>query len=120
MSLIMIVIGKGNVAMEMMIVYQIAYVSLLTQDKLEISFAGLLEFGKYTAGYNVDFLISQQNCVNFAAINLSCNLFNNLNVSFFLMVLIAAIFWCLKLANRLLNVRAERLFVENKNKKYME
>lgn len=119
MSLIMIMIGKGNVGMEMMMVYQIAYVSLLSQEQLEISFAGLLEYGKYTAGYNVEFLKDQTKCVNFAAINLSCNLFNNLNISFFLMVLIAVVFWGLKLTNKVLNDRAEKEFIENKNKRYM-
>jgi hypothetical protein len=103
----MIAIGKGNVGMEMMVVYQIAYASLLSQSKLEISFVGLLEFGKYTAGYNVELIKNQVKCVNFSAINLSCNLFNNLNISFFLMVFIAVIFWGLKLANKLLNDKAE-------------
>lgn len=106
MSLTMVVIGKGNVGMEMMIVYQIAYVSLLSQELLEISFAGLLEYGKYTAGYNVEMFADHKKCLNFAAINLGCNLFNNLNISFFLMVLIAVVFWCLKLLNKILNDRA--------------
>ena len=119
MTLVMVFIGKGNVGMEMMMVYQIAYVSLLSQEKLEISFYGLLEYGKYTAGYNVEFLKDVTKCANYAAINMGCNLFNNLNISFFLMILVAVVFWCLKLANKVLNDRAEKEFLENKTKKYL-
>ncbi len=53
LSLFFIAIGKGNVGMEMMIIFQLAYASLFSQKKLEISFGGLSEYGKYTAGYNI-------------------------------------------------------------------
>lgn len=118
-SFILIGIGKGNIGMEMMIVYQLAWASLLTQGKLGISYAGLITFGKYTAGYNAVLVQSQSKCMKIVGINLSCDLFNNLNISFFLMVLIAFIFWGLKLLNKILNDREERQFLEKKQKKSM-
>lgn len=56
-ALSFIVINKGNIAMEMIIVYQIAYASLLSQGKLEITFGGLSEIGRYTAGFNIDYFL---------------------------------------------------------------
>ena len=38
-----------------MIVYQVAYVSLLSQENLEIMLGGLSLYGKYTAGLNYNF-----------------------------------------------------------------
>ena len=51
-SFIFIGIGKANIATEMMLVYQMAYVSLLSQENLEIMLGGLALYGKYSAGYN--------------------------------------------------------------------
>lgn len=118
-SFILIAIGKGNIGMEMMVVFQLAWASLLTQGNLGISYAGLITFGKYTAGYNAEFVQNYSKCMKIVGINLSCDLFNNLNISFFLMVLIALIFWGLKLLNKILNDRDERKFLEKKNQKRM-
>lgn len=54
-SLVFIGIGKANIAAEIMIVYQVAYVSLLSQENLEIMLGGLSLYGKYTAGFNYNF-----------------------------------------------------------------
>ena len=47
---------------------QLTYATLLSQERLEITFGGLSEFGKYTAGVNVEFLTNFQPCVGFLAI----------------------------------------------------
>lgn len=118
-SLVFVIIGKGNVAMETMIVFQLAYVSLLSQEKLEIMLGGLSHYGKYTAGFNIDIVSNQAKCINFAAINMSCSLVNNLNITFVVMFGIVIIFGVLKLINRVLNYRAEKVFIKNKQRKYM-
>jgi len=55
-------VGKANVAMEAMIVLQLAYVTLLSQEKMEVTFGGLAMVGKYTAGFNVEFFGSLGSC----------------------------------------------------------
>jgi hypothetical protein len=118
--LIFIGFGKGNVAMEMMIVLQLAYMSLLSQSSLSINFGGLSQYGKYTAGFNTQIEALSGECPNFVSIDLKCSLINNLNVSVILMAFLVILYWSLKLTNKLLNDRGQRIFNEKKHRRYME
>jgi hypothetical protein len=112
------VIGKGNIGAEMMIVLQVAYVSLLSQKDLEIMLGGLSKYGKYTAGFNIEVFENEAKCINFTAISLGCSLINNLNISFAVMILILLVYLVLKLANRMLNYCEEKAFVKKRHERY--
>ncbi len=111
-------IGKGNIATEMMIVCQVAYVSLLSQNDLEIMLGGLSKYGKYTAGFNIEVFENEAKCINFTAINLGCSLINNLNITFAVMILIMLTYLVLKLVHRILNHCAEKAFVKQRHERY--
>lgn len=50
---------------------------------------------------------------------MNCSLVNNLNITFIVIILIIVIYWCLRLMNRILNYRAEKIFIENNHNKYI-
>ena len=99
--------------MEMLMVYQITWVSVFGQTKLDIMLAGLVQFGPYSLGYNVPFL-SNNSCSTYNVIALDCILANNVNISFLLMIVALVAYITLRLLNKYLNVKAEKSFIARK------
>jgi hypothetical protein len=104
---------KANVAMEMFMVLQIAWAGVFALTKLDIMIAGLVEFGRYSLGYNLP-ILTTNSCNTYSAIALDCILANNVNISFLLMIVALLTYITLRLANRYLNDKAEGTFIARK------
>lgn len=110
---LLIVWQKGNVAMEMFIVVQIAWVGVNAMAKVDIMMAGLVQFGAYSLGYNLN-MLTTNSCNTYNAIGLDCMLANNINISFLLMIIALLTYFTLRLINRYLNNKAEKSFIARK------
>ena len=104
---------KGNVAMEMFMVLQIAWVGVVGVTKVDIMMAGLVELGRYSLGYNLP-ILTTNSCNTYSAIALDCILANNVNISFLLMIVALLAYVALRLLNRYLNAKAEETFIARK------